>query len=576
MKKSRVIIFLLLFSLMFTMNIFNVYSYDKTILPYYIKVGLFFGKTARSALPLESNTTFRVGIFSGDEFISLFDLNENRILLKKDEFYIDKKSNFDGYVGIANRFDNLSDTQGAYHIQIGQGFTDYIKACNFLNSINIKGVQTYLCYEGDWRIYAGPYINGFDAGEEAQNIIASYRCETGVVKPSGTRVQVTDEKDNVIFMYDSSYEIYFAGRDNGKDIPLVNIESAGYRGGITAKRLPDSDMTIINKLPLEEYLYGVIPAEMPASWPKEALKAQAIAARGFAITNFNKNKQFDFNLCTTTDSQVYKGYGGEHSNTNMAVDETRNIVITCDGKLIAPYYHSDSGGCTEDSENIWLNRLSYIRGIKDDFSSDTPYSTWSVSFTKQEIKDCLADNNIFIGDILNIETASVSDNGRVLSLVIHGTAGKTTLKKEESRLVFGLKSNQFTVDSDNGDNDDVSGNNDYTELAVLSGTSFKPLRVNLNNKYIINNNGIYKIKNTGEILIYSGKQYKSVSRGESIRRPNIIPPNVFIFDGKGYGHGLGMSQYGARKMAELGYKYDEILTYYYTGVEVEDFGNKGF
>lgn len=188
----------------------------------------------------------------------------------------------------------------------------------------------------------------------------------------------------------------------------------------------------------------------------------------------------------------------------------------------------------------------------------------------------MADNNIFIGDILNIETASVSDNGRVLSLVIHGTAGKTTLKKEESRLVFGLKSNQFTVDSDNGDNDDVSGNNDYTELAVLSGTSFKPLRVNLNNKYIINNNGIYKIKNTGEILIYSGKQYKSVSRGESIRRPNIIPPNVFIFDGKGYGHGLGMSQYGARKMAELGYKYDEILTYYYTGVEVEDFGNKGF
>jgi stage II sporulation protein D len=102
MKKSRVIIFLLLFSLMFTMNIFNVYSYDKPILPYYIKVGLFFGKTARSALPLESNTTFRVGIFSGDEFISLFDLNENRILLKKDEFYIDKKSNFSAVLSCLN------------------------------------------------------------------------------------------------------------------------------------------------------------------------------------------------------------------------------------------------------------------------------------------------------------------------------------------------------------------------------------------------------------------------------------------------------------------------------------------
>ncbi|HZX21469.1 MAG TPA: SpoIID/LytB domain-containing protein, partial [Clostridia bacterium] len=405
---------------------------------------------------------------------------------------------------------------------------------------------------------------------------ANHRCETSIVKPSGTRVQVTDEKGSIIFMYDSFYEVYFIGKDKGNSVPLVSVEGVSYRGGITAKRLSNSDMTIINKLPLEEYLYGVIPAEMPASWPKEALKAQAIAARGFAITNSNKYKQFDFNLCTTTSSQVYKGYSGEHPNTNRAVDETRDIVITCDGRLIEPYYHSDSGGCTEDSENIWLNRLSYIRGIEDDFSLDTPYSAWSVSFTKHEIKDCLANNNIFIGDILDIKTTSVSDNGRVLSLTIYGTEGETTLEREKSRFVFGLKSNQFAVNSDNGDNDDIGGNKDYMELAVLDGTGSKLRSIDLDDKYVINNNGIYRIKNIGEILIYSGIQYKTVSRGESIRRPNITPSNVFIFDGKGYGHGLGMSQYGARKMAELGYKYDEILTHYYTGVEVEDFGNKGF
>ncbi|NMA03297.1 MAG: SpoIID/LytB domain-containing protein, partial [Clostridiales bacterium] len=377
MKKTKVITFLLLFLLTFAVNIISTYSHDKHVLPYYIKIGLFFDKTEKSELLLESNTTFEAGIFSEDKFISLFDLNVNKITLRKDEFYIDKGLNPEKYVVSANRSNNLPGVGGAYHIQIGQNFANYIEAHKFLNSIDVRDIQAYLCYEDEWRIYAGPYANEFEAKEEARNINLDCRYETGIIKPSGTRVQVVDEKNNIIFIYDSSCEVYFMSRKVGRDDPVVSVGGTSYRGGITAKRLPNSDMTIINKLPLEEYLYGVIPAEMPASWPMEALKAQAIAARGFAVTNFNKYKRFDFNLCTTTYSQVYKGYSGEHPNTNKAVDETRHTVITYDNKLIEPYYHSDSGGHTEDSENIWLNKLPYIRGVEDDFSSDTPHSTWS-------------------------------------------------------------------------------------------------------------------------------------------------------------------------------------------------------
>jgi len=539
------------------MNIFNVFSYDKSILPYYIKIGLFFGSTAKSELSIKSDTTFEVGIFDECEFIGFFDLNEDKILLRKDKPYINENLNI--------------HTEDYYHIRIGRDFADYTKAYNFLNSIDIRDIEIYLCYENGWKIYGGSYTNKPDADNEANYISKNYGCETGIISPSDTRVQVMDERGNIIFMYDSSDEIYFVGKCIGNNIPSVNTEGVGYRGGITAKRLSGSDLTIINKLPLEEYLYGVIPAEMPASWPMEALKAQAIAARGFAATNLNKYERFGFNLCTTTSSQVYKGYSGEHPNTNKAVDETKNIVMFYNGRLAEPYYHSNSGGCTENSENVWTNSLPHIRGVRDDFSLDAPHSTWSVSFTKEEIKNYLADNNIFIGDILDIRVTSVSDNDRVLSLIVYGTKGQEVLEKERSRTIFGLKSSQFTINSDNNDNGIADDNDDYIKLAISSGANSKPQSINLKGKYIINSNGIYEIKNIEEILIYDGNQYKNVSRGESIRRPaeNIIPQNVFVFDGKGYGHGLGMSQYGAKKMAELGYKYDEILAHYYTGIKVE-------
>ena len=197
-----------------------------------------------------------------------------------------------------------------------------------------------------------------------------------------------------------------------------------------------------------------------------------------------------------------------------------------------------------------------------------PYSTWSAQFTKEEIKNCLAKNNIFVGDILDIKTPSISKNGRVLSLVVYGTEGEATLEKEKSRLVFGLRSGLFTVNSNNNNNID---SDNYTKLTVLSGKNSKTQLTNLQDKYMINNDGVYKIKNIEEVSIYNGKQYRYINKKGSAEGPigQPVSPDMFIFDGKGYGHGLGMSQYGAKRMAELGYKCDEILAYYYTGVKVE-------
>lgn len=557
MRKIKIIIVPMLIALIVLMNVPNTFSYDKSTIPYNIKIGLFFDKTAKSTLLLESQYGFKVGAFQQDEFINLFDLDENKILLRKDKFYIGQGPSFMEYTGAINEQANISNIQGPYHIQIGQSFTSYSEAYNFLNSLNIENVNSYLSYEKEWKVFSGLYLTESSAKEEADKINESYGYDTKVIYPSTTRVQVINEKGNAIFMYDSSDEIYFTSKDYRGTIPIVNVEGTNYRGAITAKRLSNSDMTIINKLPLEEYLYGVVPGEMPASWPIEALKAQAVAARGFALTNFNKYKQFDFNLCSTTNSQVYKGYTGEHPNTNMAVDETRSKVITYNGTLVEPYYHSNSGGYTEDSENIWSSQLSYIRGVEDKFSLDAPNSTWSVSFTKDEIKKRLANHNIFIGDILDMKITSVSNNGRVLSLVVYGTEGQEIMEKQKSRTVLGLKSSWFSINSNNNTNNE-------SQVMVINGSSSKEESINLTSKHVITADGIYEINDSQRSSIFNGKEYRSIDE-EVIE--NIS--DTFVLHGKGFGHGLGMSQYGAKKMAELNYKYDEILTHYYTGVKVE-------
>lgn len=536
MKRRKRILSIAIISLVLMMNLLQVFSYEKLWIPEYIKVGLFFDRTAKATVAIENSEGIEAGIFYGEEYVSLFELKEKKIALRKDI--------------------NDMSGQGAYHIQIGQDFSSYREADGFLSAVNGVARDGYLAYEGNWKVFAGIYSDENMAEENARQI-RSYGYEAKVVIPSNTRVQVVDGYGNPIFMYDSLQEVYFAGRNSGGSIPTINVEGNNYRGAVTAKRLSNSDMTIINKLPLEEYLYGVVPAEMPATWPLEALKAQAVSARVFTLSNLNKYQQFDFNLCSTTNSQVYKGYGGEHPNTNRAVDETRSVLVTYQGNLIETFYHSNSGGYTESSENVWSTALPYARGVKDDFSLNELHSTWEVSFTKEDIKKQLASNNIFIGDIVDMKIASVSENGRVLSLVIYGTTGQETLEKQRSRTVLGLKSNYFSI---NGNGFEKESN-----VAAINSSGIIFDNITLKNKKIVTASGVYDVEDTNNIYISNGREIQGIQDTPVVRTSS----DNFVVLGRGYGHGIGMSQYGAKKMSELGYTFEEILQHYYTGVKVE-------
>lgn len=300
----------------------------------------------------------------------------------------------------------------------------------------------------------------------------------------------------------------------GDGLNLVSLTSVSgskrYRGDIEF-RLEDGKLTAINVLNIEDYLRGVVPAEMPAYWSKEALKAQAVAARNYVLQRVETSRGSTFNVNCDTSSQVYGGYDAETPATNKAVEETRGIVMLSGGEIAEAFFHSSSGGCTENSEDVWSGKVPYIKSKEDPYDKNDIYYNWKVSYTTEQLKDKLAAAGYKFNKITDInELARTSSGQRVKKLEIKGE---------------GANGKPLTVEICNADN---------VRIALgLRSSLFK-----FTSKY------------------NSKKDLTGVE-----------------ITGSGWGHGLGMSQYGARGMAEKGYNYQEILKYYYSGVVLaEDYG----
>ena len=135
-----------------------------------------------------------------------------------------------------------------------------------------------------------------------------------------------------------------------------------YRGVFIVQNL-NNKLVLINNLPIEEYLLGVVPSEMPSSWAQEALKAQAIAARSYAIANIGKHGSHGYDLKDNTEDQAYGGATSEKPSTNKAVLDTQSIVITYNKKIIPAYYHASAGGQTVNSSSVWYKDLPFLKSV---------------------------------------------------------------------------------------------------------------------------------------------------------------------------------------------------------------------
>lgn len=527
-----------------------------------LRIGIRFASTATPLTNISSKNGLHLGYYQGNQFYPMEEFwDSEKLLVRKDDYYLNLNGNFIEYEYDQQRHDSNANLQGPIHVEINQTFRTYEEAKSFLNSLPSINYDPYVVSESGFKVWFGTFTNYEDASfaiEEVNSI--DRRLELRIIQQSNQRIQITDKNGKVLFMYDGDENVYHLKSMPSKDsISLVNIDGKNFRGSVYFKRFEGSDLTVINQLGIEEYLYGVLPEEVSASWPLEAQKAQAVSSRNFALDKLDYHGKYGFDLCTTTHCQVYGGYDAEHPSTNKAVDETRGRYLTYHGEIVTTFYHANSGGRTENSENIWSFPIDYLKAVDDPYSLGQPNDQWTMSYTKDELEEVLISKGMDVGRIETLEVTDYSENGRALKLEIKGTRNKIILEKDKIRSILGynnIKSTWFVLN--NGKSGSLDG-----PLLIITGTSLRPSSTDLNSKYIIDSNGISQLK----------KQHLYISNGISTTPITTSAPSKtgdgIVFTGKGWGHGLGMSQWGAKAMAEQGFTYDEILTYYYTGTIVE-------
>ena len=319
----------------------------------------------------------------------------------------------------------------------------------------------------------------------------------------------------------------------------VLYNDVAYRG--TLRIIYDgSSIKVINNVSLEDYTKGVLPSEMSPSWNKEALKAQAVATRTFAL--YSKSRQHSassgYELCGSSHCQVYSGSGGETDATNQAVDATYGQVMYYNNQVIYAAFHSSSGGATENSENVWGSYMPYLRSVTDD-DSKSPYHNWTARFTVAQVEKKLASSGKGVGTLQSLAMVPVSSgdsvtgrssSGRAYGIKFTGSSGNITLTGEQARSTFGLKSAMFNI---------------RTERTAASTAAAS--------------------KSTSK-----SKVVDAAPDAMSNTTMKLQGVDSIVFEGHGFGHGLGMAQYGANAMAAAGSTYDQILHHYYTDVVIQE------
>ena len=276
----------------------------------------------------------------------------------------------------------------------------------------------------------------------------------------------------------------------------TTIDGKEYYGGVTVNKEKNS-LTVINLVPIEEYLRGVVSKEMSPSYPLEALKAQTVAARSFALKNRGRHVKDGYDVCASTHCQVYIGVA-KFDSIDRAIDETRGEVLVYKEKLIDTNFHADSGGMTEDVGDVWGTATPYLVAVREIVQLTA--QPWTVKVTAKDFSSRFGEN---FGDVKEIKLSKLTvgkpandrtSSGRVKSAQLVGSKKTVTITGNDLRRKFSLPSTLFDMSFDG---------------------------------------------------------------------------NEIIFTGFGRGHGVGMSQVGARDYAGNGWSYEKILAHYYNGAKLK-------
>lgn len=522
-----------------------------------LKVGLRYGSSALFSANLENavGEGYEFGFFEDDcSFESVGWTEETAIsMTAAGDIYMSSAGIYSGEMSD----EGYDEILGAWHVEI-DGFRSFEDAQEA--AWELDGYPAWIDYE--YVVRVGCYESERDAERAAEDL-----GEGRVVRSSDTGVLVTVTRSSeVLFEFDADGELNLGIEPVGRRTETW-FKGYKYPGSFEYLRASGGNITVLNIVDLEDYVKGVIPYEMDDDWPLAALEAQAVCARTYACRT-SSHTQFD--VCSSTCCQVYYGRGsggaGPSDVTDEAVENTEGEMLYYEGDLVQnAVYHSSNGGATEDVANVWGGSRGYLVGKEDPYEAqiDIPNYEWSVTYTADELTWILEQKGYHIGTVRNVYVSEYSPMGNVKKVTFEGSRDDLTVSGDSCRTIFysstynkSAKSLRFGINGGGPATGGVYVNDRSNQLSSLDGVS------------VISGNGKVSSLSGENVAVLTADGLSEVEVG-SASKPGKQQSDTFTLTGTGNGHNVGMSQYGAKAMAELGYTYDEILEFYFTDVTIE-------
>ncbi len=518
--------------LILILSSFSVYGAEYTDT---LRVGICYGTAAVKTLDLNHDDGFAFGIFKEREFVEILTTDSKNISVVPD----------------------VTEDIPSYHIDYSAHDTA-ADAKLASDDLKANGIDAFVAYfKSQFHTMGGAYKNNDDALLAAENL----SVKGNVVQVSDTALRLIDKDGSILFMVDDStygVTVYPKDYQNIDNLTAVSGSASGtYRGGFECRELTDGAITVVNTIPVEAYLYSVVCREMSPSWEVEALKAQAVCARNFALGRINYHKQYGFDVCRTVCCQAYSSTADQSVSVHTAVDETHGELLFYNDTLVQAVYSSSMGAKTESVEYVWGSKFPYLVSVENPYEdTENIYNgKWTKNLTKSRATEIMNARGYDIGDVTSITVKERTPSNGVLKLLVQGTKGSKTFEKESCRTIFSeaTYSQRYTVTT--------GGQAIFPTVSICNDKS--QTTSSLGTATVLDGAGkATQIKTS--ISAFDGKVKKQYD-------VTSTPGNAdtFIFSGEGWGHGVGMSQYGAKGMAAAGFNYEEILTHYYTDTHIK-------
>lgn len=429
----------------------------------------------------------------------------------------------DGSIRVSLYTVRLRQLQDMMRVSLGK-FRSYEQAEFTAATLKDLGVKITISQPGQWSLWFGPYKTRGEA-----DVVINVLHSRGYFD---TNIEEVPQDIAVISISDSKGKLIHLGNTPALFIPtsgMFTLNGKQYRGSAEIALDAYGGFSVANRIKVEDYLYSVLPKEMPPLSHPEALKSQAIIARSYLMKNKGRHMVDGFNLCDSPDCQVYGGVVSETAATTQAVDSTRGMLLEYDGEVVNALFHSTCGGRTAAFTDSWSGEgPKYLVSVNDGIAISTPldsesklksflkksgafcdtskYYRWEKSYTKKELENVFEktvpefSNNpdLKFGKLIDVKITSYLGSGRAERLEITADTGKYAFEKDAIRWVMG---------------------------------------------------------NTKSTMFYIEKKGSGAS-------------TKYVLHGAGWGHGVGLCQIGAMNMAKKGFVHEKILDHYYPGAKI--------